>query len=115
VELLAARAGVPIDGFRPSLELTAKVSALKTQRKEQMQFERFCNDSIEAVNRRYRDLGGAANHAEDCLRAGESDPYIHDLAWDVLKRFRDFETRIEREGLCDMDILKSEWEQREVA
>jgi DNA primase len=111
VEFLAARAGVRIDGFRPSPELKAKVSALKAQREEQMQFERFCNDRIEAVNRRYRALGRAANHAEDCLRAGESDLYIHDLAWDALKQFRDFEARIEREGLCDVDILRTEWEE----
>jgi DNA primase len=115
IDFLATRAGLRIEGFRPSTELTAKVAAQKAQRQEQSAFERFCNDRIEIVNRRYRALGRAANHAEDCLRAGESDPYIHDLAWDALKRFRDFEARIEREGLCDLDILKSEWEQREVA
>jgi DNA primase len=115
VEFLAARAGIRIDGFRPSPELTAKVAALKAQRQEQSAFERFCNDRFEIVNRRYRALGCAATYAEDCLRSGESDPYIQDLAWDALKRYRDFETRIEREGLCDLDTLRTEWSRREVA
>jgi len=116
VEFLAARAGIRIDGFRPPPELIAKVSALKAQREEQSQLERFCAARIESVNQRYRSLGRAANHAEDCLRAGESDPYIHDLAWSALQRFVDFQIRIEREGLADLSVLREEWEQmREVA
>src|SRR5437016_1471894 len=81
-KILAARAGIKMGGFKPSPELTEKVAALKSQREEQMQFERFCNERIAAVNERYRNLGRAATHAEDVLRAGESDPYVHDLAWD---------------------------------
>ena len=115
VEFLAARAGLKLDGFNASPELTQKVSEMKAKRREIEDFERFLNDRIEAVNRQYRALGRAATHAEVCLRAGESDPHVHDLAWDALKRFIDFEARIEHEGLCDLDILRSEWEQMRAA
>ena len=68
------------------------------------------------MSQRYRSLGFAATHAEDCLRAGGSDEYIQDLAWAALERYRVFEARIEREGLCDPDILRAEWSKlREVA
>jgi DNA primase len=109
MEFLAARAGIRIDGFTPSPELTAKVSELKAQREDELAFKRFCDERITAINQRYRSLGRSATHAEDYLRTGSPDSYLHDLAWDALKRFIDFETRIEREGLCDLDILKTEW------
>jgi hypothetical protein len=104
-----------MEGFKPSPELTAKVAAIKSQREDALTFKRFCDERIKAVNQQYRSLARAATHAEDCLRAGESDPYVHDLAWDALQRFIDFEARIEREGLCDLDVLRHEWESRRVA
>jgi DNA primase len=115
VRHLAERAGITLETFKPSPELTAKVRAATAKRKEREQFERFCRERIEAINRHYRALARAAGHAETCLRAGESDPYIHDLAWTALERFRAFEARIEREGLCDLDILRAEWSKREAA
>ncbi len=115
IEFLAARAGLKLEGFNASPELIAKVSEMKAKQQEREDFERFLNHRIEAINRKYRALGRAATHAEDCLRAGESDPYVHDLAWDALKRYIDFSNRIEREGLLDPDILRSEWEQQHVA
>jgi DNA primase len=116
LEFLATRAGLQLEGFQPSPELTAKVAALKSQREEHLEFQRFVNERVETINRQYRSLSRAATHAENCLRVGESDPYIHDLAWSALERFHAFEARVEREGLCDKDILKTEWEQmREVA
>jgi len=116
VECLAARAGIRIDA-KPSPELTAKVAALKAQREEAMQLQHFVDERIAAVNRQYRSLARAATNAEDYLRAGlPADAHIDDLAWSALERFRVFEARIEREGLCDVDILRAEWEQmREVA
>jgi hypothetical protein len=111
LESLAARAGVQLEGFQPSPELTAKVAALKSQREEQLDFQRFVIDRIETINRQYRSLGRAATHAENCLRAGESDPFVQEIAWDALERFRLFEARIEREGLCDLSILRTEWSQ----
>jgi DNA primase len=111
LEFLATRAGVQLEGFQPSPELIAKVAALKSQREERLDFERFVNERIQAVNRQYRSLGRAATHAENCLCAGESDPFVQEMAWDALERFRLFEARVEREGLCDLDVLKTAWEE----
>lgn len=116
VELLAVRAGVRLDGFKPSRELTAKVAAIKAQRKEQTAFEYFCNERIKAVNERCRNLSRAATRAEDYLRASiGADPYIDELAWSALERFTLFDARVEREGLVDLDILRIEWERSRAA
>jgi DNA primase len=117
VEFLAGRAGMHIDGFKPSPELTAKVSALKAQREADLAFKQFCDACITTINERYRALGRAATHAENCLGSGlPADPYLEDFAWTALQRYRDFENRVERCGLCDLDVLKTEWEQiREIA
>jgi DNA primase catalytic core len=110
VEHLAARAGIEINGYKPSPELTAKVMAIQKQRDEEERFRRFCNERIDAINRTYRSLGRAATHAEDYLRSGlPADPYLHDLAWSALERMRQFENRIEREGLCDAVVIRHEW------
>jgi DNA primase len=109
---LAARAGVEIEGFRPSQELIDRVSVLNAKQQEQIEFEKFCNERLGAVNQRYRSLGRSATRAEDYLRTGSLDPYLHDLAWDALKRFIDFEVRIEREGLADIGMLRTEWQAR---
>src|SRR6266566_7539854 len=114
-KILAARAGIKMGGFKPSPELTAKIAAIKSQRDNELAFKRFCDERITAINRRYRALGRAATHAEDCLRAGESDPYVHEMAWAAIQRYIDFQNRIEREGLCDPEVLKAEWEQQRVA
>jgi DNA primase len=108
VELLAARTDIHIDGFRPPPELTAKVAALKAQREQQMEFQRFCDDRINGVNRQYRSLARAATHAEDYLAVGLCDSHIDDLAWAALERFRLFEAHIEREGLVDIEVLRTE-------
>jgi DNA primase len=115
VEYLAAKAGLQLSGFSPTPELKAKVSAMKARRERELELERFINDRIEAVNQHYRTLGRAANHAEECLRAGESDPYVHDLAWAAIQRYLAFQNRIERDGLLDPEILRSEWEQQRAA
>lgn len=104
---LAVRADIYIDGFRPTPELTAKVTALKLQREEESAFKRFCDERIEAVSQKLRSLARAAT--QDCLRAGESDPQVHEMAWAALGRWLDFGQRIEREGLCDLEVLRSEW------
>jgi DNA primase len=110
---LAARAGICIDGFNPSPEQTAAVAAREAQREEEMRFQHFVNERIAAVNQRYRSLARAATNAEDYLRAGlPADAHIDDFAWSALERFRVFEARIEREGLCDLDILHTEWQAR---
>ena len=81
----------------------------RRQRAETEKFRRFATERIERISRHYRDLARAATHAEQCLRQGESDPVIHELAWSALERFRSFEARIEREGLTDLDVLRTEW------
>jgi hypothetical protein len=107
---LAEQAGIKIDAFKATPELTAKISILKAQREDELAFKRFCDERIEAVNQQYRSLGRAASDAETCLRAGESDPYIQELAWSTIEHFLDFQIRVEREGLCDADILRTEWQ-----
>jgi DNA primase len=113
VEILATRAGIRINGFRPSPELAAKVSALKAQREEELAFKRFADARINWANQRHRDLGRAATHAEEYLRAGTLSDHEQDLAWSALEDFRAFQLRIEREGLCDLGMLKTEWRLRD--
>jgi len=115
VEHLAARAGVEIEGFRPSQELIERVSVLNAKQQEQVEFEKFCSERIGVINRRHWSLSRAATHAENYLRAGNVDPYIEELAWSVIERFRNYQNRIEREGIADLDVLRTEWEQREAA
>jgi len=115
IEFLAARAGLNLEGFTASPELTAKVAAMGAQRERELALERFINDRIEAVNRRHRALGRSATWAEECLRAGETDVVVHEMAWAAIQRYIDFQNRIEREGLCDPEVLKAEWEQQHVA
>lgn len=109
VKLLAARAGIRLEGFRPSPELTARISALKAHHERELAFKRFCDERLDAINQHYRALSRTATHAEDYLRFGIRDPYLEDLAWSALERFRMFESRVEREGLCDQELLKNEW------
>jgi len=115
VEFLAARAGLKLEGLTVPPELIAKVSEMKAKRRDREDFERFLNDRIEAINRQYRALGRAATHAEDCLRAGETDAVVHEMAWAAIERYIAFSNRIEREGLCDPEVLKAEWEQQRAA
>jgi DNA primase len=116
VKVLASRVGIRINGFEPSLEFTSKVTGIKAKHEDELAFKRFCDNRLRAVNERCRSLGRAATRAEDYLRARlPDDPYINDLAWNALERYRDFESRIEHEGLCDLINLRAEWEQmREV-
>ena len=109
VRHLAVRDGLEMEGFRPTREMAAKVAAIEALRAEEKQFERFCKMRLNAVAQTYRSLGCAATHAEDYLRLGLADPYLHDLAWSALKRYIDFQNRVEREGLIDLDVLRTEW------
>jgi CHC2 zinc finger len=110
VQSLAANAGLSFDGFKPGPQLIKMVKASKAQRESEFAFRQFFNQRVDAINCRHRTLARSATHAEKCLRAGEPDSYLHDNAWDALNRFLDFEARIERERLADVDILKAEWE-----
>jgi CHC2 zinc finger len=116
VKILAIRAGVRVEGFRPSSELKAKVAAAQARRAEEVAFERWRDGEVWATTNMYRRLGEAALHAEDYLRAhrddAETDPVIHEMAWAALQRYTAFGERIEREGLLDVAILRSEWQWR---
>jgi hypothetical protein len=100
---------------KPSPELTAKVTTLKAQREEEVQFQRFCDERIRAINLRYRSLARAATNAEDYLRSGLHDPYIEEAAWGALQRYRDFEALVERDELCNLHVLRTEWSTRDAA
>jgi len=112
--ILAARAGIEITGFQPSPELSAKAAEIKAQREEEVAFKRWCDEQIWANTDAYRELGKAATTAENYLSQpdAESDPVAYEKAWDALKRYVDFGNRIEREGLLDVDRLKTIWPQR---
>jgi DNA primase len=112
VEILATRAGIKVEGFRPSPELIARVSALNAQREEQVAFEHWRDQRIWAITDSYRRLGRAALNAEDYLRSqfdSEADPILHDMAWAAIQRYTALSERIEREGLLDIAVLRSEW------
>jgi CHC2 zinc finger len=109
VEILADRAGITFIGFRPSQELSAKVAELRTQRLEETEFQRFCDERIRVVNEHCRNLGRSATHADRYLQTGDSDSRLGDLAWAALERCTSFSNRIEREGLVDAKVLREEW------
>jgi hypothetical protein len=115
LKVLANRAGIQVDGFRPSPELTAKVAALKSQREEELAFEKWFNERTWAITNAYRRTGVAALHAEDYLRSVRAfDPVLDDMAWGALQKYVDFTNAIEREGLLDIATLREEWITRHV-
>jgi len=112
VALLAQCAGIAVGDFTPSPELVEKVRAQVVVRESERDFERYCNSRAWLVANIQRRLGRAATHAENCLRAGECDPVVHDLAWHALKRYHDFCEQVERECLLDRSVLRTEWLQQ---
>jgi hypothetical protein len=109
-KILAARAGVELNGYKPSPELVAKVAALKAQREEEVAFEKWFHERTWAITNAYRHTGVAALHAEDYLRSVRAfDPVLDDMAWGALQKYIDFTNAIEREGLLDLTILREEW------
>lgn len=117
VTILASRAGIPINGFRPSRELMHKVQAHKVEFERERRFEQFADWRIKAVSDTYRRLGRAAAHAEEFLRGplADSDCHLHDQAWEAITKYINFGLRIEREGLLDLDIMRAEWRERAAA
>jgi len=112
VSHLAERCGIELDGFEPSPELRELVAKQKEEQDDQRSFEQFANAWLSGVSREYRMLARAATHAEDCLRAGTLNPVEQEMAWEALKRFRLFEARVEREGLCESEVIRGEWARR---
>jgi len=111
VKVLAHRAGIAIEGFAPSPELLEMVREQRAQRERERRFEEFANRHIQSVADTYRRLGHAATHAEQFLRSrlAEIDPYLHEQAWDAIARYIEFGLRIEREGLLDLNVLRTAW------
>jgi DNA primase len=115
VEHLAGLSGIAIEGFKPSPELVNRVAEKRVAREAELAFTSFAKTRIATVNAQYRALSRAVTNAEDYLRTGAYDPYLHGLAWETLERFRIFEVRLEREGLLDPTFLRAEWENRHAA
>jgi DNA primase len=117
VTILASRAGIPVNGFRPSRELIAQVRAHKAEMERERHFTQFADWRIKTVSDTYRHLGRAAAHAEEFLQSALADPspHLHDQAWDAITRYIDFGMRIEREGLLDLDIIRAEWREHAAA
>jgi DNA primase len=109
---LAERAGIHLYGSTPSPELRELVARQKAEEAQRRSFEQFANAWIDGVCREYRALARAATHAEDCLRAGTLDAVEQEMAWGALERYRLFEIRVEREGLCDPEVIRGEWAKR---
>jgi len=110
VQFLAATAGLSVEGFQPTPELSQKVKALKKEREAEAAFTRFYNSRLDEIYRVNRALAHAANYAEKALQVGGLDPDIENLHWDALKWYRHYEARIEREGIAHRDALRAEWE-----
>ena len=69
VQFLAASAGLSVEGFQPTPELTQKVKTLKAQREGELAFKKFCDERIDEVYRVNRALARAATNAEKALQA----------------------------------------------
>jgi DNA primase catalytic core len=110
---LAGRAGVDLAGFKPSPELRELVARKQREDNERQSFERFAISWINLVNRQYRARAKAATEAENRLRAGGLTPEEHELAWRALEEYRRIEARVEREGLCDLEVIRSEWARKD--
>jgi DNA primase len=110
---LAERAGIDLDGFRPSSELRELVAKKQKEENERQSFERFATSWINLVSRQYWKKARAATEAENRLREGGLTPEEHDLAWQALKEYRDIEARVERDGLCDLELIRSEWARKD--
>lgn len=110
---LAERAGIDLCGFRPSPELRELVGRKQREESERQSFERFAESWISLVSRLYWKRAKAATQAENRLRAGGLTLEEHEQAWHALEEYRDIEARVEREGLCDLELIRSEWARKD--
>jgi hypothetical protein len=107
---LASRAGIEVDGFRPSPELQARVATLKAAREKEVAFEKWFNKVTWAITDRYRQLGRAVNHAEDYLCSIRVfDPAIEDMAWTILRHYVNFTNKLEEGRLLTVDVMRPKW------
>jgi len=115
VEHLAQRAGIRIEGFEPSPELRARVAAQQEQRAKERAFLEFCDARIHEVNASHFALARAATRAETALASGLLRDDEQDLAWGALERYRTYEAKVERDALCDIGLMRVEWQARQGA
>jgi DNA primase len=105
---LAERSGIDLDGFTPSPEQRELGARHKAEQDEVRSFERFAKSWINFVSRQYWKRAKAATEAENRLRAGGLSPEEHEQAWQALEEYRHIEARVERDGLCDLELIRSE-------
>jgi DNA primase len=110
---LAERAGIDLEGFRPSPELRELVAKQREEESERQSFERFATSWINLVGRLYWKRAKAATEAENRLRAGGLTPEEDEQAWQALEEYRWIEARVEREGLCDLEVIRSAWARKD--
>ena len=110
---LAERAGISLDGFKPSPELCELVAKQRKEESERQSFERFATSWINFVSRQYWKRAKAATQAENRLRAGGLTLEEHEQAWQALEEYRRIEARVEREGLCDLEVIRGEWARKD--
>lgn len=110
---LAERAGIDLGGFRPSPELRELVVKQRKEESERQSFERFATSWIKFVSRQYWKRAKAATQAENRLRGGGLSIEEHEQAWKALEEYRHIEARVEREGLCDLEVIRSAWAQKD--
>jgi DNA primase len=110
---LAGGAGISLEGFRPSPELRELVAKQRKEESERQSFERFATSWINLVSRQYWKRAKAATQAENRLRAGGLTLEEHEQAWQALEEYRHIEARVEREGLCDLEVIRGEWARKD--
>jgi DNA primase len=110
---LAERAGIHLNRFEPSPELRNFVAKQQKEESERQSFERFATSWLNLVSRQYWKRAKAATEAEQALRAGGLTPEEHERAWQALEEYRHIEARVEREGLCDLELIRSEWARKD--
>lgn len=111
VARLALRAGIEINGFKPSREQLVLAAEKKAQRDEETAFQQFVNDRIRQVSDECYGLARAATRAERCLRAGILRPGVEqDLAWSALERYLLFQLWLERSEPLAPEVLSEKWE-----
>ena len=108
---LAKRAGIAVEGFSPSPELSARVKRERAQRAEIEHTEQVLSEAYDILAARERMLGRAAALASQCLAEwtpANKFPELQELAWAAINRYQQFQAAIERERIFDRDVMLAE-------
>jgi DNA primase len=112
LEFLAARVGIQIQGFSPTAEMARKGQAANRKREQEIAFEKFSSDRLDAIAQHCWSLGRAATWAERFLTSGIADAALEDLAWSSITAYHSYHVRVEREEVGDVNTLRTEWVDR---